>query len=205
VSEPVVPATPDETLSAEVCAQCLKTLGPGDRVSAGGRLFCSSCYASLRAELERVVTALSSDINYTNAAVGAVLGGAAGALAWWGFTVVTRISLGLVAIAIGYLTGLGAVRFAGGKRSTGLQALSITVALASYVVATYLVNMTFANQALAKQRDSFRVAFPPQSFGLFVRVLSLGFGVMNMVFLAIVVYEAWKIPKPLALPPDARA
>ncbi len=185
----------------ETCAQCGKALDAADRVPSGDRVFCRSCYEGLRAELEHAVHAMSSDVNYVNAAVGAVLGGAVGALAWWGFTVLTKISLGLVAIVIGYLTGLGAVKFSGGKRSGGLQALSVTVALASYVVATYLVNMTFANQALAKQGEAFRVAFPPQSFDLFVKVLSLGFGIMDDVFLAIVVYEAWKIPKPLALPP----
>jgi hypothetical protein len=142
-------------------------------------------------------------VNYFNAAIGAVLGGAVGALAWWGFTVATKISFGLVAVVIGYRTGLGAVRFAGDKRSGALQALSIVVALASYVVATYLVNMTFVNQALAQQGETFRVAFPPQNLRVFTRVLSLGFGFMDLVFLAIVVYEAWKIPKPLALPPSA--
>ncbi len=188
---------------AETCAQCGKTLSPEDRVASGDRVFCRSCYASLRAELEQAVTAMSSDVNYFNAAIGAVLGGALGALAWWGFTVATKISFGLVAVVIGYLTGLGAVRFAGGKRSGGLQALSIVVALASYVVATYLVNMTFVNQALAQQGETFRVGFPPQNLRVLTRVLSLGFGFMDVVFLAIVVYEAWKIPKPFALPPSA--
>lgn len=196
---------PESAAAPEVCAQCGRTLSPDDRVATGDRVFCRSCYGALRAELEQAVTAMSSDVNYANAAVGAVLGGAVGALAWWGFTVLTKISFGLVAVAIGYLTGLGAVKFAGDRRSGGLQALSIVVALASYAVATYLVNMTFANRALAAQGEAFRVAFPPQSFDLFVKVLSLGFGLMDLVFLAIVVYEAWRIPKPLALPPDAAA
>jgi hypothetical protein len=192
-------------VAAETCAQCGKTLTHGDRVASGDRVFCRTCYASLRAQLEATVAELSSDINYANATIGAVLGGAAGALLWWGFTAVTHLSLGLVAIAIGYLTGLGAVRFAGGKRSAGLQAISIVVSLASYLVATFLVNMTFLNQAFAKDGESFRVAFPPQNFQLFVKVLSAGFGMMDLVFLAIVVYEAWKIPRPIVLPPDAAA
>lgn len=194
-----VPAVP------ESCAQCGRTLTPGDRVAAGEKVFCRSCYASLRAEVGQALGEMSSGINYVNAAIGAVLGGALGALLWWGFTVVTKISLGLVAIAIGFLAGFGAVKFAGEKRSAGLQAVAIVAALASYVVASYLVNMTFLNQEFAKQGDPFRVAFPPQSLELFVRVLSLGFGLMDVVFLAIVVYEAWKIPRPLALPPDASA
>jgi len=191
--------------ATETCAQCGRALTPGDRVAAGDKVFCRTCYASLRAELQQAVGEMSSDINYLNASVGALLGAAVGGALWWGFTVVTKISLGLIAIAIGFLAGYGAVKFAGGKRSAGLQAIAIVAALASYVVASYLVNMTFLNQAFAKQGDAFRLGFPPQSFEQFLAVLSAGFGLMDLVFLAIVVYEAWKIPRPLALPPDASA
>jgi len=111
----------------------------------------------------------------------------------------------LFAVAIGYLAGHGAVRFAGGKRSGGLQALSIAVALLSYLGAIYLVNMTFINKALATQGEALRVGFPPQSLELLIRVVTVDFGVMDLVFLAIVVYEAWKIPRPIALPPGAAA
>ena len=186
--------------SAAVCAQCGRTLTMEDTVHAGGKTFCRSCHAELRAQLEPAVRSMSTDVNYVNAAVGAVLGGAAGVLLWWAFTVVTKISLGLVAIAIGFAVGWATVRFAGGKRSSGLQALSVIVATLSYVVATYLVNMTFINRALAGQGAAARVHFPPQSFDLLFKVLSAGFGVMDVVFLAIVVYEAWKIPRPLRLP-----
>ena len=193
--------TPETTTAAPAtCAQCGKALTPDDTVTAGGKTFCRSCYAELRAHLDAAVQAMSANVNYVNAAIGAVLGGAAGALLWWGFTVVSKISLGLLAIAIGFAVGWGTVRFAGGKRSGGLQALSVTVATLSYVVATYLVNMTFINRSLAEQGATGRVPFPPTSLELFGRVLTAGFGVMDLVFLAIVVYEAWKIPRPIRLP-----
>lgn len=44
-------------------------------------------------------------------------------------------------------------------------------------------------------------ASPEQLF----RVIALDFGVMDVVFLAIVVYEAWKIPRPVVLPAEPRA
>jgi hypothetical protein len=184
----------------EVCAQCGKRLTPDDRVAAGGKLFCRSCYADLRAQLEQVVTQMSSDIPWVNATLGALLGGVAGILVWWGFTVVTKMSFGLIAVGIGFAVGWGTVRFAGGKRSSGLQALSVTVAALSYAVATYLVNMTFMNRALVEQGKAYRVAFPPQSLEIAGMVLASGFGVMDVVFLAIVIYEAWKLPRPIVLP-----
>ena len=189
----------------EACAQCSKTLTPDDRVASGGRVFCRSCYATLRQELSGAVAAMSSNVNWAGAITGAVLGGIAGALVWWGFTVLTNIAFGLIAVAIGFLVGHGVVRFSGGKRTTGLQVLSIGVSIVSFVTAVYLVNMSLINKALEKQGDPNRVPFPPSDPGLFFRVIGAGFGVMDLVFLGIVVYEAWKIPRPIALPPDAAA
>ena len=139
---------------------------------------------------------MSQDINYPLATLGAVLGGAAGALAWWGFTVLTQIGFGLIAVVIGFLAGHGAVRFAGGKRSAGLQAIAIAAGALSFLVATYLVNMTFVNQTLQERGEAWRVPFPPDSLETFYRVVALNFGVMKLVFLAISVYEAWVIPRP---------
>lgn len=205
MSEPEGGVDAAAAAATETCAQCGRILTPEDRVAAGDRVFCRACYASLRAELEQAIGAMSSDINYLNATVGAVLGGTVGALLWWGITVATSMSFGLVAIAIGFLAGFGAVKFAGGKRSGGLQAIAITVSLVSYAIATYLVNMTFVNRALAAQGETFRLAFPPQNPELFLKAVMLDFGLMDGVFLAIVIWEAWKIPRPLSLPPGAVA
>jgi hypothetical protein len=176
-----------------------------ERIESGGKWFCRECYASLRAELEAAIAGMSAGVNYPKAVAGAALGGAAGALAWWGFTVLTHIAFGLFAVAIGFLAGRGAVMFSGGKRSRGLQAISIGAAVAAYAVATYLVNRTFLNDALAAQGEAFRVGLAPQSAGLFVSVAAADLGIMDLVFLAIAVWEAWRIPRPIALPPGAGA
>jgi len=188
-----------------VCAQCDKTLTLDDRVTTGDKSFCRSCYQTLRQELHGAIAAMSTNVNWGGAIAGAVLGGIAGALVWWGFTVLTNIAFGLVAVAIGFLVGHGAVRFSGGKRTTGLQILAIGVSIVSFVAAVYLVNMSLINKALTQQGCADRVPFPPSDPGLFFRVVAADFGIMDVVFLAIVVYEAWKIPRPIALPPDAAA
>ena len=167
---------------------------------AGDRVFCTACYETLSEEVRHAVRQLSSDIPYPMAALGAILGGVAGASVWWGFTIVTHIGFGLIAVAIGYLVGWGAVKFAGGTRSSGLQALCVIVAVASFVAATYLVNMTFINQQLAARGDALRIGVPPASLNLFVRVISSNFGIMDVVFLGIAVYQAWSIPRPMTLP-----
>ena len=81
-------------------------------------------------------------VNYPMAVAGAILGGALGTLAWWGFTALTHIAFGLVAVAIGFLVGHGAMRFADGKRTVGLQVLAVGVAAVCFIVATYLVNIS---------------------------------------------------------------
>jgi len=187
----------------ERCAECGKLLSPVDRVAAGDRVFCTSCHAMLRHQIEGAVQAMGEDINYANAALGAVLGGAVGVLGWWGITVATGWSIGLIAVGLGWAVGTGTVRLSGGKRSQGLQILSATVACASWVVASYLVNMTFINRALAKSGDAGRVPFPPTSLEMVGTVLGAGFGFMDVVFLAIMVWEAWKMPRPPRLAPPS--
>ena len=196
VSPPATPVLPE----SETCARCQRVLTADERVAAGGKIFCGSCYETLRQQLETAIRDMSTDINYSMAALGAVLGGSAGALLWWGFTVATKISFGLVAVAIGFLVGHGAVRFAGGKRSRGLQVLAVSVAFLSFAAATYLVNMTFLNAAFLQNGDAKRIPFPPTSATLFIAVLASGFGIMDVVFLAITLWQAWKIPMPLKLP-----
>jgi hypothetical protein len=188
------------TPPADACAQCGKELAPDDRIGAGDRFFCRSCYETLFQELQRSVQGLTTDVNYPMAALGAVLGGAAGVVLWWGITVATKVSFGLAAVAIGWLVAQGAVRLAGGKRSTGLQVLAVLVSIASFVVASYLVNMSFINEELARRGLEQRVPFPPASFEGLLHVVSLGFGLMDTVFLGILVWQAWSIPRPPRLP-----
>src|SRR5256886_7113623 len=189
------PATP----VARRCGRCQAALSESERVTAGDRVFCRTCYDLLKLQLRTGVAAMSQDINYPMATVGALLGGIVGALAWWGLTVLTRIGFGLVAVVIGLLVGHGTLRFAGGKRSLGLQVLAVAVGALSFLVAVYLVNMTFFNEALAQRGEAWRVGFPPPSINVFYRVIAANFGIMKLVFLGIIVYEAWFIPRPIKL------
>ena len=189
-------APPPAAPGTATCTRCDKPLTDADRVLAVDRAFCRSCYETLTFELQQAMTRMSQDINYPLAALGAALGGAAGALAWWGFTVLTQFGFGLIAVVIGFLAGHGAVRFAGGKRSAGLQAIAVVAGTLAFLVATYLVNMSFVNQVLHERGEGWRVPFPPDSLETLYRVIALNFGVMKLVFLAIVVYEAWVIPRP---------
>lgn len=200
MSDPTPPETSSAPAARETCARCSRELSADDRRPAGDKVFCASCYETLREEVRQAVTAMSTDIPYPAATLGALLGGAAGALVWWGFTALTKIAFGLIAVGIGFLVGFGTNRFAGGKRSGGLQAIAVGVSVLSFVAGTYLVNRTFINAYLAKQGESFRVPLVPPDLTMFVNVIKADFGIMELVFLGIAVYQAWVLTRPLRLP-----
>lgn len=53
-----------DPVQTEACGRCDKALSENDRVEASGRLFCRSCYETLRLELRQAVTRMSTDVNY---------------------------------------------------------------------------------------------------------------------------------------------
>jgi hypothetical protein len=185
-----------------VCAQCGRALpDPADRVEVEDRAFCRSCYETLRHQIQMAVARQGADINYSGAVVGGLLGGAAGALVWWGFTVTTHIAFGLVAIVIGLAVGHGVLRFSGGKRARGLQILSTAISGVSFFYATYLVNRSLILRVWSEQGGGpASLPWLPDA-ALFAEVVRANFGIFDFVFLAIVLYQAWKIPAPFRLPP----
>lgn len=186
--------------SGEVrCGECHTALAEGqDREVTEDGVFCRPCYNNLTAQLQQVLAAQGVDINYGGALVGGLLGAAAGVLAWWGFTVLTKIAFGLVAVVIGVAVAKGVVLLSGDKRHLNLQIMSTAVSVVAFFYASYLVNRTFILRAMAERGETVVLPFAPP-LPVFFEVVKLGFGVMDLVFLAIVVYEAWKIPAPIRL------
>jgi hypothetical protein len=186
--------------SAVRCAECGTVLQEGqDREVTEGGVFCRPCFEGLSTQLHQVLDAQGQDVDYGKAVAGGLAGAALGVLAWWGFTVLTHIAFGLVAVVIGVAVGKGVVMGSGNKRHRNLQALSAAISAAGFVYATYLVNRTFIHKAYAERGEPITLPLlpPPE---LFFRVVTVGFGVMDLVFLAIVLYEAWKIPAPVEIP-----
>jgi hypothetical protein len=187
------------------CAECGTVLQEGqDREVTEGGVFCRHCFESLSAQLQQVVDGQGQDVNYGAAIVGGVAGAALGAAAWWGFTVMTHIAFGLVAVLIGVGVGKGVVMASGNKHHLNLQVLSAGISAVAYFYASYLVNRTFIHRAFAERGETAVLPLVPGPDLLF-RVVSLSFDLMDLVFLAIVLYEAWKIPAPLKLALGRRA
>lgn len=181
------------------CSQCGMTIHEGmDHQKTDDAVFCRPCFDKLSAELQHAVAAQSTDVNYAMGLVGGVLGGALGALVWWGFTIVTNIALGLVAVVIGIAVGKGVILLSGNKRHLNLQIMAVVISFLSFVYASFLVNRSFIQAALEAEGTPFEIPLLP-STEMFLEVVKAGFSPIDLLFLGIVIYQAWKIPAPLAI------
>ena len=187
------------------CSECHTRLAPGgSHVTTADGSFCRPCFERLTMEIQQALGAQGRDINYAGALVGGVVGAALGIGAWWAFTVLTEIAFGLIAVVIGVAVGKGVVFLSGGKRHLNLQIMATALSVPAFFYATYLVNRTFIHKALADQGQAASLPLFPGP-EVFLRVVQVGFGVMDLVFLGLVVYEAWKIPAPVQIVGDAQA
>ncbi len=191
--------TPTTEQATDVCSECGSRFFEGqDREETDDAVFCRPCFERLSRELHQVLAGQGEDINYPMALIGGVGGAALGVLLWWGFTVVTSIAFGLVAVGIGFAAGKGVTMLAGHKRHRNLQVMAAAISIVGFGYASYLVNRTFFMRAFADRGESLVLPWLPTP-ELFLDVVSASFGLMDLVFLAIVVYQAWKIPTPIGL------
>jgi hypothetical protein len=186
--------------SQMTCNRCNTLLtGTQDHVKTPEGVLCRPCSNNLQSDRNRSLQEQSRDINYPMALLGALLGGTAGVLAWWSITVFTNTAFGLVAILIGIAVGKCVTLLAGNKRSRGLQIMSLSVAGCAFFYASFLVNRSFIQQALEKEGKEMALAVLPNPT-IMLNVVALNFDVMSVLFLAITLWEAWKIPGPVKLP-----
>src|SRR2546427_11835375 len=111
------------------CLECSTPISEGVATVRTARgVFCADCFARLKQQAQQVLAAQSENIDFTRALAGALLGGIGGAVVWWGVTIATHVSFGLVAIVIGVAGGKGIVPLTGGKRGQGREVRVVAVA-----------------------------------------------------------------------------
>jgi hypothetical protein len=184
---------------SSTCAECGTNLPAGmDQEVTEDGVFCRPCFNNLTHQLHQAIADTGTDINYSMAFVGGLVGAVLGVVAWWGFTVVTKVAFGLVAVVIGFAVGKGVVLLSGGKRHLNLQIMSVLITTAGFFYASYLVNRTFVMKFYEEQGQEVVLPFLPDP-SLFVDVLTSGFGVMDLVFLGIAIFQAWSMTAPIKL------
>jgi hypothetical protein len=188
-----------EVPEEKTCIRCHTDISANqDHEATPDGVVCRPCHSILRSQQEMALQVQGVDVNYPAALLGALLGGTVGVLAWWTITVMSNIAFGIVAILIGIAVGKGATLLGGENRSRGLQIMSAIVAGVSFFYATYLVNRTFIQQALAKQGKEIALSLLPNP-AMFLGVVSMNLGAFDLLFLGIVLWEAWKLTAPVKL------
>lgn len=180
------------------CSQCEATTSIDDGVTTENAFFCAACYENLKQAIADNLAQQSVAINYTGALLGGLVGGLVGSIAWWGFTVVSGWEVGLIAILIGVAVGKGIVIASGGKRAQTLQIMAVVITAVSYFLAKYWTTRT-----LVLREDASGVAakfFPViPSPAKLIEVTQLTFEAFTLLFLAIALWQAWKITAPVKL------
>jgi len=186
-----------DPVKERTCRQCEQTFDPDTDMEVTDQgAFCRACFNQLAAEVEMLVQQQNQGISFTAAVVGGLAGAVVGALVWWGFTVVTKIQFGLVAIVIGITVAKGMLMATGGRRSRELQVLSAGIAAGTYFYADYLVKRTFILQQSPEYVRTLTM-FPDPA--VFFNVARVTFDMFTLIFLAITVYQAWKLVEPFEI------
>src|SRR2546428_6778819 len=121
------------------CLECNTPIGEGvASIRTARGVFCAECFALLKQQAQQVLAAQSENIDFARALAGALLGGIGGAAVWWGVTIATHVSFGLVAIVIGVAGGKGILSLTRGQRARSLQMMVVMVAGAGYAPGSYL-------------------------------------------------------------------
>lgn len=115
--------------------------------------------------------------------------GGLGAVIWAFITYVTEYELGLIAIVLGIMAGLGAAR---GGRTEQSQIVGAVAAAVCYFVAQLMV--VFA--IIIQRPDMPPVDVEMVGFVL-VEIIKSTFSSMGVLFLGIAVYEGYRIPRPV--------
>jgi hypothetical protein len=182
----------------QVCAQCQAAVPQGTGVATDSAIFCDECFDALTEALNSALSEQGQNINYLGALAGGLLGGSLAAGVWWGFTVLTNIQFGLVAVLIGWAVGKGVVALSGDKRALPLQLMSVAITLVSYSLASYWVTRTFVHRYIAENGLSGSLPMLPTP-ALLGDVLASGFEIWDLIFVAIALWQAWKMPAPIVL------
>ena len=151
------PAAPDTA-----CGFCRRPL---DRTyyTVNGRVACPACRDAVSRHLRQPagLAGVATAIGLGSAA------GMVGALVWWAIRRFASLEIGIIAIAIGHLVGLGVRRGSGGRGGRGYQVLAVALTYvwitANYVPDIVLLLMSSPPAVTAAASDDDRLApFSPE-------------------------------------------
>lgn len=139
--------------------------------------------------------------------VGAGVAALVGGIVWGVIAIVTDYELGFIATGIGLLTGYATAGLARAKGLT-LQLIAVGAALAGIVIGKYLTFFSVLREYVGTEHglaaaDTVSV-FDPEVVLVFFQSLGEILTAYDLLWVALAVLAAWRIPRPLGIPlPDA--
>ncbi len=179
------------------CAHCGVAIPAGSELTfrGGGRnapavIMCSTCARTV----ERTLEAETEDIKSVNALLLGLGAALLASTAWYGVVVITNFQLGIIAVGVGWLVAQAVMLGAGRKRGASLQGLSVAITVLAMAFSQYLIVRHFAVQQLSKQGYKNIPLLLPLDLMVKLIVESLKADPLTLLFWAIAVWEAYKLP-----------
>ncbi|MDO7906052.1 hypothetical protein Q5741_06420 [Paenibacillus sp. JX-17] len=125
--------------------------------------------------------------NIILAALGALAAAVVGGILWAAIAIMTDYELGLVAWAIGGLTGYAVVLLSGKRTTAAHQLIAVVASLIGIVLGKYFIFSYVLNDGMEGMFDSDIIT-------MFQENISEFFGAMDIVFVILAVLTAWQLP-----------
>lgn len=182
------------------CSVCGEVLEPGNTVLIQGKrkndppeAVCSGCAETT----ERALEAEATEVSIFGGALGGIAGALLSAIIWYLVVVMTRLQIGYIAIAFGWIVAQGVIFGAGGKRGPALQMISLVFTLAGLVTSEYFISMFLFNDFLVEAGVSeltLPTLLPVGDMVLFL-FDNIAANPITLFFWAIALLEAFIIPR----------
>jgi hypothetical protein len=178
----------EKPVADAACTTCKRPLG-ATYYQANGVVICELCRAAIEAEWNAGTTA-----SRFLRALGWGLGAAAlGAVVYFAFPLITGFQLSLIAIGVGYVVGRAVRKGSGGRGGPAYQALAVFL---TYTAIVFSYGLFIVKEADAITFDAFVMLIP---FLYTIPFRDVGSNILNVIIIAIGLYEAWVLNKPGAL------
>lgn len=173
------------------CALCGVSLAGAQAYAVNGHPSCASCAEQIHAELlDKQAGGGAAPLGL----VGALLGGALGALVWAGITLSTEYEIGYVAVLVGFLAGKGASLLTGGGHGRLLQVLAVIGAVGGLVGAKYaMFSYGFVEYVQAEYGETLGW-FDPEIVEAFPEALREMTNAFDILWIVFAVGAAWRVP-----------
>ena len=179
------------------CANCGTAVTEGFGVTLAGKrrndppiTMCTNCASTFEAAFHTE----TEGANFVGALILGGIAALAASVLWYGIVVVTNYEVGIVAIAVGWLVANGVVLGAGRKRGRVLQGISITLTLLAMVASQYLILRYFVVQVLTEEGVTGIPLLLPLDLMAEILAESIRQDPLTLLFWALAVFEAYKIP-----------